>query len=258
MSRFILLFTFAPLLASAPAAAQKKEPDKKKDAPPKVLYATPLVATPGAKQKLTLRGKLLDGVKEVTVSSADGATVKVLGAKKAAVPNNFPAERIGDSEVEVELDLPKDAKPGAALVAVGPGGPSEPYKMLVPADGIAATAEKEPNDGYATAQPITLPAAVVGTIHTERNPDVFRFDGKAGQKVRAEVTAARHGSPLDGLLTLVDAAGRTVAAADDSAGSPDPILTAMLPRDGVYYLSLIDAHDLGGPAFGYRLVVRVE
>ena len=35
-------------------------------------------------------------------------------------------------------------------------------------------------------------------------------------------------------------------------------MTATLPRDGVYFLSLIDAHDLGGPTFGYRLVVRFE
>jgi hypothetical protein len=244
-------------LASAPASAQKKEPDKKKDAPPKLLYTTPLVAAPGTKQKLVLRGKHLDGVKEVTVAGADGAAVKFLAARKANVPNNYPAERIGDTEVEVELELPKGAKPGVALTAVGPGGSSAPYTLLVP-DGLPAVAEKEPNDGYDAAQMIPVPCAVVGTIHQEKNPDVFRIQGKAGQKLRAEVQAARFGSPLDGLLTLVDADRRFVAAADDANGTPDPIISVTLPRDGVYYLSLIDAHDLGGPGFGYRLVVRFE
>ena len=251
MPRAALLFLLAvPLIASAPASAQKKEPDKKKDAP-KVLYAVPLVAAPGSKQKVTLRGKHLDAVKEVTASG--GATLKVLGAKKAPPPNNYPADRVGDTEVEVELTLPKDSKPGVTLAVAG----AEPYKLLIP-DELPAVAEKEPNDGYGAAQPVTAPCAVVGVIHQEKNPDVFRVAGKAGQKLRAEVQAARFGSPLDGILTVVDETRRFVAANDDADGSRDPAVSATLPRDGVYYLSLIDAHDLGGAGFGYRLVVRLE
>ena len=247
MARAALLFLLAvPFVASA----QPKQPDKKKDAP-RVFYAVPLVAAPGAKQKLTLRGKHLDGVKDVTAS--DGATVKVLAARKSAPPNNYPADRTGDTEVELELTLPKDAKPGVALTVAG----AEPYKLLIP-DELPAVAEKEPNDGYDTAQPITPPCAVVGAIHQEKNPDVFRVVGKAGQKLRAEVQAARFGSPLDGILTLVDENRRFVAANDDANTSRDPAIAVTLPRDGVYYLSLIDAHDLGGAGFGYRLVVKVE
>ncbi len=245
MPRATLLFLLAvPFVATA----QPKEPDKKKDAP-KVLYAVPLVAVPGAKQKLVLRGKHLDAVKDVTAS--DGATVKVLAARKAAPPNNYPADRVGDTEVE--LTLPKDAKPGVTLTAAG----AEPYKLLIP-DDPPAVAEKEPNDGYAAAQLVTPPCAVVGTIHQEKNPDVFRVTGKAGQKLRAEVQAARFGSPLDGILTLADEERRFVAANDDANNSRDPAIVVALPRDGVYYLSLIDAHDLGGAGFGYRLVVRLE
>lgn len=246
----LLLFLAVPLVASPPAGAQKKEPDKKKDTP-KVLYAVPLVAAPGAKQKLTLRGKHLDAVKDVTAS--DGATLKVLGAKKAAPPNNYPADRVGDTEVEVELTLPKDAKPGVTLTVAG----AAPYGLLIP-DELSVIAEKEPNDGYDAAQPVTPPCAVVGVIHQEKNPDVFRLTGKAGQKLRAEVQAARFGSPLDGILTLVDENRRFVAANDDANDSRDPAIGVTLPRDGVYYLSLIDAHDLGGAGFGYRLVVRLE
>src|SRR5688500_12505570 len=104
---------FVILVLAASASSQEKQPDKKKDPPPKLLYAVPLVAKPDEKQKLTLRGKSLAGVKEVTVAGAEGAKVKVLGAKAVAVPNNYPAERVGDSEVEIELELPKDAKPGS-------------------------------------------------------------------------------------------------------------------------------------------------
>ncbi len=252
MSRTPVLLVLLALLP-----AQEKKPPDKKDAP-KVLYAVPLVARPGEKQKLTLRGRNLDAVKEVTVAGADGARAKVLGARKAAVPNNFPAERLGDSEVEVELELPKGAKPGdVTLTAAGPRGESRPYTLLV-RDDLPAVAEKEPNDGFDAAQPVPVPSAVEGTVKAEKDPDVFRFEGKKGERLRVEVQAARFGSPLDALVQVFDADRRLVAAGDDSDGSPDPVLTVTLPRDGTYFVTLIDAHDLGGPQFGYRLVVRKE
>src|SRR5262245_29303415 len=85
----------------------------KKTEPPKVPYAVPLVVKPGEKQKLALRGQRLPAVKEVKVSGADEAKLKVLGAKAVGVPNNYPGDRVGESEVEIELELPKAVKPGA-------------------------------------------------------------------------------------------------------------------------------------------------
>jgi hypothetical protein len=252
----LLLISFA--LISSASAQDKDKKDAKKDPPPKVLYAVPLVAKSGEKQKLTLRGKNLDAVKEVKVVGADDAKVKVLGAKKAPPGGNQPAERVGDSEVEMELELPKDAKPGAVkLAAVGPGGESNPYTLLI-ADETPAVAEKEPNDGFDTAQPVPVPSATAGTIKNDRDPDVFKFEGKKGDKLRIEVQAVRFGSPLDALVQVFDADRRLIAAADDSDGMPDPIVIVTLPRDGTYFVTLIDAHDLGGPQFGYRLVVKKE
>ncbi len=258
MSRLLILLAL-PIALAAPATSQdKKEPDKKKDPPPKVLYAVPLVAKLGEKQKLALRGKGLAAVKDVKVAGADEAKVKVLGAKAVGVPANFPGDRVGDSEVEIELELPKDAKPGAVkLTAVGPGGDSNAYTLLV-RDELPAVAEKEPNDGFDQAQKVAVPAAIEGTIKNERDVDVFKFEGKKGDKVRIEVQAARFGSPLDALVVLYDANRAVVDSADDTDGTPDPVLKVALPKDGVYYISVIDAHDLGGANFGYRLVVRPE
>jgi hypothetical protein len=253
MPRLALLF----LLVLTPTAPSQDKKDKK-DPAPKVFYAVPLVVKFGEKQKLALRGKGLAGVKEVKVGGADGATVKVLGAKAVAVPNNYPGERVGDSEVEVELALPKGTKTGEVkLTAVGPTGESNAYAILV-RDALPAVAEKEPNDGFDQAQVITLPATVEGTIKAERDVDVFRFEGKKGDKVRIEVQAARFGSPVDAFVTLYDARRAVVDSADDTDGTPDPVLVVTLPKDGAYLVSVIDAHDLGGPNFGYRLVVRKE
>jgi hypothetical protein len=258
MRRLLCLFVL-PLAFAAPISSQeKKQPDKKKDPPPKLLYAVPLVAKPGEKQKLALRGKNLAAVKEVTVSGAEGAKLKALGSKAVAVPNNYPGERVGDSEMEIELELPKNAKPGAvSLVATGPGGESNAYPLLL-RDELTAVAEKEDNGGFDTAQAIALPCAVEGAIKGERDVDVFKFDGAKGDRVLIEVQAARFGSPVDGFLTVYDADRKVLASADDTNGSADPALTVALPRDGTYFVSLIDAHDLGGANFGYRLLVKKE
>jgi hypothetical protein len=255
MSRLLVLLILPFALLSAPTVAQRKK-DRDKSGAPKVLYAVPLVATPGAKQKLTLRGKNLDAVKGVKVAGADGATAKVLGGKKTPPGNNQPGERLGDSEVQVELELPKGAKPGEVkLTAVGPMGESAAYTLLIP-DGTPAVKEKEPNDGFDQAQAIPVPAAVEATIKADRDADVFKLDGRKGDKLHIEVQAARFGSPVDALVTVYDADRRVLAAADDTAGSPDPVLTVTVPRDGPVFVTVIDAHDLGGPQFGYRLVVK--
>lgn len=247
----LLCLLVLPFAFAAPSASQ----DKKKDPPPKMLYAVPLVAKAGEKQKLALRGKNLAGVKDVRVLGADGAKLKVLGAKAVGVPNNYPGERVGDSEVEIELELPKGAKPGAVrLVATSAGGDSNEYALLV-RDEVPVVAEKEENGGFDAAQPLTLPCAVEGTIKGERDVDAFKFEGKKGDKVRIEVQAARFGSPVDGFLSIHDSDRKLLASADDTAGSADPVVTLTLPRDGTYFISLIDAHDLGGANFGYRLVV---
>jgi len=180
--------------------------------------------------------------------------LNVLGAKAAGVPNNYPGERVGDSEVEIELEVPKDAK-AVKLTAVNTGGESNAYELLL-RDDTPVVSEKEDNGGFATAQPVPVPSAIEGTIKSERDVDVFKIEGKAGEKLLIEVQAARFGSPLDGFLTLHDAHRKLIASADDTNGSPDPVLAVTLPKDGAYFLTLIDAHDLGGANFGYRLVVK--
>ncbi|MBX9585610.1 MAG: PPC domain-containing protein [Gemmataceae bacterium] len=241
------------LITSVSAQDKKGATDRDRKDAPKVFYLVPLVARPGEEQKLVLRGRNLDTVTEV---KAEGATAKLLGKKKAPPGKDQGANKAGDTEAEVELELPEGAKPGSVkLVAVGPKGESEPYTLLV-RDGTPAAAEKEPNDGFDTAQVVPFPCAVEGVVGKDKDADVYRFDGKKGDKVTVEVQAARWGSPLDALVTVYDADRRTVAAADDSAGSPDPVLTLTLPRDGPYFVTLIDAHDAGGQGFGYRLVIR--
>ncbi len=216
---------------------------------PVARYTIPLALPASPKAKIALRGAKLDTATEV---KADAGALKITRKGKVAAPNNYPAEKIGDSEVEVEIELPADFKGEAVkFTVVTPGGTSEP--LTVPL-GKGATVEKEPNEGFDKAQELTLPATVDGTISRERDTDVFKVVGKQGQKVR--IAASSHGSPADLLFSVYDASRQLLLTVDDLGGKPDPSAELTLPADGVFYVSVLEAHDLGGTGFAYRLTIK--
>ena len=128
-----------------------------------------------------------------------------------------------------------------------------PNRVPFAVDTLPECLEQEPNDSPATAQPVTLPVIVNGRIDQPGDWDVFRFEGRAGDQVVAEVYARRLDSPLDSVLKLTDAAGKQLAFNDDhedkGAGLEthyaDSWLTATLPANGTYYLHLGDAQAAG-------------
>lgn len=130
-------------------------------------------------------------------------------------------------------------------------------------DGDAEAAEAEPNNAPDAAQSITAPLVVNGRIEKSGDTDFFRFNGKAGESVVAEVFARRLNSPLDSVLELMDAAGKRVAINDDHEDKrsardthhADSRISVTLPADGVYLLKLSDGQRAGGPEYGYRLRV---
>jgi hypothetical protein len=255
LRRLAFLLTGALLAATVhrPALAQKKEA---KGAAPQIVVALPLAVEMGKSTKLTLRGIRVDTITGIRLHEPRSSG-KVLGnAKKVPVPNGENVNQLGESEIDIEVTLPKEVAGGIVPFSViGPGGESRPHKLIVK-DDTPLVIEKEPNDGFKQAQPIVAPCVVEGSIRQAQDVDVFRFEGKRGEQLVFDLQANRFGSPLDGALTLYDDAGRALASADDSPGSIDPILRVTLPRDGAYFISVIDARDQGGPIYLYRLVVR--
>jgi hypothetical protein len=102
---------------------------------------------------------------------------------------------------------------------------------------------------------------VNGRINRPGDQDVFRFEGRAGEEVVAEVFARRLDSPLDSVLQLTDASGRQLAANDDHEDKgvgllthhADSLVRAKLPKNGSYYVVLGDVQHQGGAEYGYRL-----
>jgi hypothetical protein len=128
-------------------------------------------------------------------------------------------------------------------------------------DTLPEIAAKEPIGKKEKAQKVKLPLTVNGRISQPGDWDFFRFDGKEGEEIVAEVFARRLDSPLDSVLVLTNAAGKQLAANDDFEDKGAGLLTHQadsrvsfkLPAKGTYYLQLGDTQRQGGPEYAYRL-----
>ena len=128
-------------------------------------------------------------------------------------------------------------------------------------DALPECLSSETNHSQAAAQAVTLPVIVNGRIGQPGQWDVFRFHGRAGEEMVAEVIARRLDSPLDSVIRLTDAAGRQLAFNDDyedkGAGLQtqyaDSYFRVKLAADGDCFLWLGDAQHQGGPEYSYRL-----
>ena len=162
-----------------------------------------------------------------------------------------------------------NTKPGAQRIrhTALRQGKSFSNEVTYAVDALPDCKEAEPNDDIASAQPIELPRIVNGRIGRPGDVDVFRFGGRAGDEVVAEVQARRLRSPLDSLLRLTDAAGKVLEWNDDNVRKEghlhtdmgflthhaDSYLKARLPADGSYFVHLADTRGQGGTAHAYRL-----
>jgi hypothetical protein len=140
--------------------------------------------------------------------------------------------------------------------------------VLYAVDTLPECNEVESNDTINSAEQINLPRIINGCVEKPGDVDVFGFQGRAGERIAAEVYARRLNSPLDSLLRLTDASGHVLAWNDDHVivdhylyenmaglltNHADSYLMAELPKDGEYFVHLSDSEHHGGPAYGYRL-----
>jgi hypothetical protein len=111
----------------------------------------------------------------------------------------------------------------AKLPAAGPRDELVPLpvaalgQVKVVAGSHRQTAEREPNDDLATAQPLVIPSTIEGRIEARSgaggDQDLFRFQARKGDHVTFSVVADRMGSPLDGEIAVLDDKGAEVPRA---------------------------------------------
>jgi hypothetical protein len=261
---------------SAIAVAQ----DRKMSDGPRITAVAPFTLTPGQPTTLHVRGLKLDTATGVLVQPTTAGLVVQMGeAKKSPPPNGAEAKKYGDTEVEVKLTAVPSSAPLQLIVETVAGRtPPVLLPVVAASDSIE---EKEPNGAFREAQPIGFDKIVRGCINTDKDVDVFRFEGKRGMQITVVAQAPRWPSLLDPMLTLFSASGQIVAfgvtrpsfketPAPGFAAGIDPYRTSRgnpwadadcriavtLPGDGPYLVSVYDAQDTGGPWHCYHLTVK--
>jgi len=215
-------------------------------------------------------------IKDAIYRGREDFVYRITVGEVPLVTDVFPLGARAGSDTSVALtgwNLPaktldfmaKDRQPSIRLISIGKGRHAS-NRVPVAVDTLAECVEQEPNDEPAVAQRIRPPLVVNGRIGQAGDCDVFRFHGRGGGRIVVEVVARRLGSPLDSVLELADAAGRRIAANDDhedrgdglSTHHADSRLLATLPRDGDYYVRLVDAQGHGGDEYAYRLRISAR
>ncbi len=102
------------------------------------------------------------------------------------------------------------ANAGAGLVTSTPltGDPIPP--LASESAAMQTVEEAEPNDAFAQAQAVAIPATVNGKFAAAGDRDLFRFEAKAGQVWVLETNAARKGSLADTKIEVLTPDGRPV------------------------------------------------
>ncbi len=101
---------------------------------------------------------------------------------------------------------------------------------------------------------IATPAVLNGIIAQPGEVDAWSIVAKKGATLEFDLRAGRLGSPLDGVVTVNDAAGKQVARAEATGSQLDPIFSYTPSADGTFTVKVQDRfRSRGGPAFAYRL-----
>ncbi len=150
-----------------------------------------------------------------------------------------------------QITLPSEAGPDFAVHA-DDGGNVTPTGNQFRLFDHGNVLEVEPNDAVQSATPAELPLAMNGIIQAAGDVDCFAFDAKKGEVYEVECFARRIRSPLDAVMNVYYADGRSIAGNDDSRG-PDSYLRFTVPEDARYVVRITDHLGRGGDDFVYRV-----
>ncbi|HEX5176175.1 MAG TPA: hypothetical protein VFV83_04045, partial [Chthoniobacteraceae bacterium] len=145
-----------------------------------------------------------------------------------------------------------DAKPGVVEArAVTRLGISDGHPFVIGTDRVLIAGNK--NQQMTGAMPVELPCAVHGRVEPEQR-HYYRFQAHMGQPLRIGCTAFHLDSPMDPVMTVLDANGRTLQCADDE-NDRDAALVWDPPATGEFIIEVHDKTFAGGAAYQYRLAL---
>jgi hypothetical protein len=107
---------------------------------------------------------------------------------------------------------------------------------------------------HASTTDLEPPLALNGVISHPGEVDWFRFKAAKGTAFEVNVFARRLRSPLDSVLEIFDANGKSLASNDDGSGA-DSVLKFTASESTNYYARITDTLRQGGADFAYRIEI---
>lgn len=215
----------------------------------------------GNKARVTVSGENLAGAKGTIIDGAPGARARIIAAAPSGV--SVESSSGGVSTVErpdpksLQLELELESQAGLVereLRIVTPEGVSNP--LVFRASALPEVSSTGDNTSAETAQSVTLPATISGTIGSAAEADYYRFKAGNGDRLVFDLNAYRIGSSLDSSLAVLDRSGKELARNEDAAGL-DSILEFVAPAEGEYLVQIRDFRYQGGGDYRYRLTAGI-
>lgn len=175
-----------------------------------------------------------------------------LGARRGSRAR-FELSGTGLSVNAAEFDLPAGA-PAAYTHRISFAGETT-NAFVLDLDDLPEHREGEPaTDKPGSGGPVALPAVLNGRIARVGEVDEWSFAAAKGEAWELDLRAARLGSPLDGVIVVLDAAGKELSRAEGAAPRVDPTLIFTAPADGAYRIRIESRfRSRAGSDFAYRL-----
>src|SRR5262245_45328417 len=161
------------------------------------------------------------------------------------------------------VEVPANQPPGLYEFRVATKKAVSSVGQLLVTELPVVNEENNENGTAATAQKVSVPAAICGNCEANEDVDCFRFAGQAGQEITAQIYAQRVTNRLhnmvvrgpdiylmDPILTLYGPNGQVVAQNDNYFGG-DSFFHCKLPVAGDYVLEVRDARYAGNPRYTY-------
>lgn len=246
-------------------------------AEPQALSIAPLGGQKGARLKVTLRGRSLQGAYAVRFDREGvTATVERVEELEAEGAGNPSEETPKAQKLTLSFRIDRSAGTGRyRLRVVSPQGVSGPLTFLV--HDLPSVAEGSSSSVQASnTQTIDVPSAINGVISQPGERDLYAVEADEGQHLRFELISNPSGTSMggragyrggfDSVLTLYRPLGSWFEEGrlhrldyDDKSKAnprPNPRIEARVAQPGLYLLEVGSFYNLGGDEFSYQL--RVE
>jgi hypothetical protein len=166
----------------------------------------------------------------------------------------FFSEATGEFARVVKLPASPQDKYGVFAEFEGLWAPTPNWVRVSPFPNVLASTPNQDRE-HATFTDAQPPLALNGVLEKPGQEDWFRFPAVKDKQLEVAVYARRLRSPLDSVLQIYDADGKSVASDEDGAGGADSSLKFTPNRTTNYYARIQDTLGHGGRDFTYRIEI---